>query len=82
MATRSVTDSVSGAPAPVSRRGVIGTDEIGGLWDLVEQSAQLRPELVILADDHGRSLTAAQFRDAAENAAAGLAERGVAAGDV
>ena len=52
-----VTRSVSGAPAPVSRPGVIEIAAITGFWDLVEQAARLRPEVVILADDHGRNLT-------------------------
>ncbi len=82
MATRSAVDRIATGPAAAPRLGVIGIDDITGLWDLVEQSARLRPGTVILADDHGRSLTAAQFRDAAEHVAAGLHESGVAAGDV
>ncbi|MFZ2239530.1 MAG: cyclohexanecarboxylate-CoA ligase, partial [Gordonia amarae] len=66
MATRSAVDRIATGPAAAPRLGVIGIDDITGLWDLVEQSARLRPGTVILADDHGRSLTAAQFRDAAE----------------
>ncbi len=77
-----VTRSVSGAPAPVSRPGVIEIAAITGFWDLVEQAARLRPEVVILADDHGRNLTSVAFRDAAQSVAAALAERGVKAGDV
>ena len=82
MAPHSAADQIVTGPAARPRPGVIGIDEITGLWDLVEQSARLRPDAVILADDHGRALTAAQLRDAAEDAAAGLAERGVAFGDV
>ncbi len=41
-------------------------------WNLVGQAAEEVPDRVILADDHGRSLTTAQFRDAAESVAAAL----------
>jgi cyclohexanecarboxylate-CoA ligase len=41
-------------------------------WDLVCSAADDMPDTVILADDHGRALTATQYRDAAERVAAGL----------
>ncbi|WP_207946819.1 AMP-binding protein, partial [Actinomadura sp. 7K507] len=52
------------------------------LWGLVEAAARLRPDDVLLADDHGRSLTSSAFRRAAERAAAGLVELDVQPGDV
>jgi cyclohexanecarboxylate-CoA ligase len=42
-------------------------------WSLVCRAAAEAPDRVILADDHGRTLTTTQFRDAAERVAAGLA---------
>lgn len=54
----------------------------GTYWDLVEEAVRQRPDETILADDHGRTLTATAFRDAALQAAAGLHARGVGAGDV
>ncbi len=47
-------------------------------WDLVCSAAEEAPERVILADDHGRTLTTTQLRDAAEGVAAALP---VSAGD-
>ena len=41
-------------------------------WDLISRAAHESPDRVILADDHGRSLTPVQLRDAAERVAAGL----------
>jgi acyl-CoA synthetase (AMP-forming)/AMP-acid ligase II len=41
-------------------------------WGLVCDAAERVPERVVLADDYGRTLTTAQFRDAAERTAAGL----------
>jgi cyclohexanecarboxylate-CoA ligase len=41
-------------------------------WKLVCLAAEEAPERVILADDHGRTLTTTQFRDAAERVAAAL----------
>jgi len=43
----------------------------GSFWRLVCDAAARAPERVVLADDYGRALTTAQFRDAAERAAAG-----------
>ncbi|GAA3209788.1 cyclohexanecarboxylate-CoA ligase [Actinocorallia longicatena] len=53
-----------------------------GLWGLVRRAARLRPDAVVLADDHGRSLSALAFHDEAERAAAGLWELGVRPGEV
>jgi cyclohexanecarboxylate-CoA ligase len=41
-------------------------------WNLVSQAAAAAPGRVVVADDHGRSLTTAGLRDAAERVAAGL----------
>jgi cyclohexanecarboxylate-CoA ligase len=41
-------------------------------WQLVSDAAASAPARVVLADDHGRSLTTLQLRDAAERVAAGL----------
>src|SRR4051794_15161328 len=41
-------------------------------WGLVTEAAATAPDRVMLADDYGRSLTTAQYRDAAERVAAGL----------
>src|SRR5215469_9494125 len=41
-------------------------------WKLVSDAAAASPRRVLLADDHGRSLTTAGLRDAAERVAAGL----------
>lgn len=49
-------------------------------WELIERAARDRSEAVVLADDHGRSLTAAGYRDAAEGVAAALAAQGIGAG--
>ena len=45
------------------------------LWDLVVDGATRLSDVCILADDHGRWLTAAQYREAAERVAAGEADR-------
>jgi acyl-CoA synthetase (AMP-forming)/AMP-acid ligase II len=45
----------------------------------MEQAAREHPDRVLVQDEHGRKLTAAQLRDAAERVAAGL---GVQPGDV
>jgi cyclohexanecarboxylate-CoA ligase len=50
------------------------------LWELVERRAAASPDAMLLVDESGRSLTCAQFRDAALRAAAGFAARGVGAG--
>ena len=51
-------------------------------WELVEQRAALSPDLVMLEDEQGRSLTYAAYRDAAEAVAAGLAAQGLGSGSV
>jgi acyl-CoA synthetase (AMP-forming)/AMP-acid ligase II len=52
------------------------------LWDLMVARAELTPDRVLVTDDRGRCLTAAGWRQAAEQVAAGLAELGVGQGTV
>src|SRR4030095_13544038 len=54
----------------------------GTYWDLVSRAATERPDHVLLADDHGRALTASRLADAAEGFAATLHARGVGPGTV
>jgi cyclohexanecarboxylate-CoA ligase len=54
----------------------------GEFWTLVAEAAGQRPGSVLVADGHGRSLTATAFRDEAERAAAGLLALRVGPGDV
>jgi acyl-CoA synthetase (AMP-forming)/AMP-acid ligase II len=51
-------------------------------WGLVEASAARMPDAVMLEDEHDRSMTFAEYRDAAEVAAAGLLAHGVKPGSV
>lgn len=51
-------------------------------WDLIERRATATPDRRFVGDDHGRDLTAEQFRSAAERTAAGLLELGVRPGHV
>ena len=51
-------------------------------WSLLAASAAAHPDRVLLADDHGRSLSAQDLHDAAESVAAGLAADGVGPGSV
>ena len=52
------------------------------VWDLVLRAVEGSPEAPVVSDDHGRSLTRRQLRDAAEASAAALSARGVTAGTV
>ena len=49
------------------------------LWGLLEQRAEATPDRVLLEDDTGRTMTAAQWRDTAEQVAAALYARGITA---
>jgi acyl-CoA synthetase (AMP-forming)/AMP-acid ligase II len=53
---------------------------VATVWSLVEQRAAATPDLEMLADEHGRSLTFGEFRDAAERAASGLLGQGIGPG--
>ena len=59
---------------------VPGGPAVDTFWALVEHGAVAFADHVVLRDDHGRVLTGASFRDAAEVAAAGLADLGVGPG--
>lgn len=59
---------------------VPGGPTVDTFWALVEHGARVFADHVVLRDDHGRSLTGAAYRDAAETAAAGLASLGVGPG--
>jgi len=50
------------------------------LWSLVEQRAARTPGGEMLVDEHDRRMTFREFRDYAEQAAAGLADRGIVEG--
>jgi cyclohexanecarboxylate-CoA ligase len=51
-------------------------------WDVVVRAVEEKPDAPVVSDDHGRSLTRVQLRDAAEASAAALSARGVRAGTV
>jgi cyclohexanecarboxylate-CoA ligase len=50
------------------------------LWPLVERRSELTPDALFAVDERDRTLTFAQYRDAALRAAAGLHAQGVGAG--
>ena len=52
------------------------------LWELLERRAAATPDLLMLADEHGREITWSQFLAQAERVAAGLAALGIGAGAV
>jgi acyl-CoA synthetase (AMP-forming)/AMP-acid ligase II len=52
------------------------------LWELIEARAAATPDAVMAVDDTGRTLTFAEYRAQAEQAAAGLARLGIGEGDV
>jgi len=56
--------------------------DAGTLWELVESRAAASPDQEMTVDEHGRRITFAGYKEAAERAAAGLAGRGVRAGQV
>lgn len=55
---------------------------MGTFWELLVASATAHPSRVILADDHGRTMSVAGLRDSAEAVAAGLVELDVRPGAV
>lgn len=56
---------------------ILGTRTI---WELVDRRAAVTPDRTMLLDEHGRRLTFAEFRTAAERCAAGLVALGIRAG--
>src|SRR3954470_9838453 len=52
------------------------------LWDLIEQRAADTPDARFVVDEHERTLTFREYRDACERAAAYFHERGIGEGDV
>jgi acyl-CoA synthetase (AMP-forming)/AMP-acid ligase II len=56
--------------------------EARGLWELIEKRAATTPDALFAVDEQDRRLGFAGYRDACLDAAAGLAARGIAAGDV
>src|SRR5262245_333551 len=47
------------------------------LWELIERRVAETPDATMIVDEDGRTMTFRDYRDAAERAAAGLAELGV-----
>jgi acyl-CoA synthetase (AMP-forming)/AMP-acid ligase II len=54
--------------------------EAGSLWELIEGRAQATPHTQMAVDEDKRTVTFAEYRDASERAAAGLAALGVGEG--
>jgi cyclohexanecarboxylate-CoA ligase len=52
------------------------------LWELLDNRVAATPDAVMAIDENGTSMTFAEYRSAAERAAAGLARHGIGAGDV
>ena len=52
------------------------------LWELLEKRVDATPDAVMAVDESGRRLTFAEYKAAAERAAAGLARHGIKGGDV
>jgi len=53
---------------------------LGNVWQVTADRAAATPALLLAVDDHGRTMTFAEFRDRCERTAAGLASMGVTAG--
>ena len=51
-------------------------------WALIEDAAERWGDHVVVADDHGRTLSASALRDEACRSAAGLAAAGIGSGSV
>ncbi|MBA2281825.1 MAG: AMP-binding protein [Acidimicrobiia bacterium] len=56
--------------------------DAGNLWELLEARVAATPDAVMAIDQDGRSLTFAEYKAAAERAAAGLARLGIREGEV
>jgi cyclohexanecarboxylate-CoA ligase len=52
------------------------------LWELLDKRVEATPDAVMAVDEHGRSLTFAEYKAEAERAAAGLYRLGIHSGDV
>jgi acyl-CoA synthetase (AMP-forming)/AMP-acid ligase II/ketosteroid isomerase-like protein len=63
-------------------RTALAVQELSSFWQLVEDAAEADPALLVVSDDHGRSLTRDELREAGERVAAALSARGVHAGTV
>ncbi len=55
-------------------------DDARSLWELVERRAEATPDALLAVDEDERTMTFAEFRDAAGRAAAGFATHGVGEG--
>ena len=55
--------------------------EASGLWELIEKRADATPDALFAVDESDRSLGFGAYREACLRAAAGLAVRGIGAGD-
>jgi cyclohexanecarboxylate-CoA ligase len=55
-------------------------DDARSLWELIERRVAETPDATMAVDEDGRTLTFREYHDAAERAAAGLAELGVGEG--
>ncbi|MGD9793265.1 MAG: class I adenylate-forming enzyme family protein [Acidimicrobiia bacterium] len=67
-------------PTTPRRQDVIGLGQPGAeknWWELITERASLTPDRTMLVDDRGRTLTFAQYRQLAEEVAAGLAAQGI-----
>ena len=56
--------------------------EASSLWELIEARAAVTPDEIMSVDEQGRTITFAEYRVAAERAAAGFSALGVGTGDV
>ncbi|HMF83389.1 MAG TPA: AMP-binding protein [Acidimicrobiia bacterium] len=54
--------------------------DAGSLWELIERRVAEAPDATMAVDEDGRTITFREYRDAAQRAAAGLAELGVREG--
>ena len=52
------------------------------LWGLVSERAAETPDALMMVDEHDRTMSFAEYKDAAERTAAGLSDLGLTAGDV
>ena len=70
-----MSDPVALAQVPVTL-----IDDASTVWELVVRRAAIDPDLVLLTDEHDRSLTMTELVDYAERTAAGLYALGIGAG--